>query len=502
MSKPLIFVGSSSESKPLAAALQESLKDELSSMLWTQLGIPLSRNVLDGLEKSIDDADFAAFILAPDDKLELRGSKNGATRDNVLLEFGLARGILGKDRAFLVLPTGLAEKFHIPSDLLGLAGAPYDLAETNGGPDELKLALLDAANDIRAEVRRHPLRRKPSQSPTRRVDRVLGRGSTEVLRELADAAIYVADKRHKYPTNLRRFVRDGDIVPSKYLYWTPQGSEHWLRLCKHKSYQYYRDSLALLREHAETLVGKIVEASGTAQIDLVSVGSGDGMKDNALLQELQKALQDEEFVYYYPVDISDTLIVEAIRNALHGGLSREDFRVKALIADFLKLEHLQAFYEERPAPNLFSVLGNTVGNADEDELFRSVSDAMLPGDLVLLEVNVGEASADDPAWQDPVTLEHDFTPLAVLNVPFDPTCMEYSEHHEEGIVDGTKSIVASYKEATISGQPVKDIRLSIIHYYNRKNFIETVQERMNVEVIWDEASDDVCLVLAQRKDDR
>jgi uncharacterized SAM-dependent methyltransferase len=498
----LIFIGSSTESKSLAGALQESLKDELTPVLWSQLGLPLSGSVIDGLEEEIDAADFAAFILAPDDKVEIRGEESKATRDNVLLELGLARGLLGKDRTFLVLPSGRENEFRLPSDIVGLVAATYELAEVNADPDNLKRVLLDAANDIRAEARRHRLRRKPSLQPARRVSRVLGRGSTEVLRELADAAIYVADKRHKYPTNLRRFVRDGDVVPSKYLYWTPEGSEHWLKLCKHKTYQFYRDSLELLRQRAGTIVGEIVKASGSAQIDLVSVGSGDGMKDNALLGQLQKELEDDEFVYYYPVDISDTLIVEAIRNALHGGLPRESFRVKALIADFLNLAQLQAFYEERPAPNLFSVLGNTIGNADEDELFRSVSDAMLPGDLVLLEVNVGKPSIDDPVWRNPVTVEHDFTPLAVLNVEFDPKRMEYSEHDGEGIVEGTKSIVASYKEATIGGQPVKDIRLSIIHYYDYKKFIATVKERMNVEIIWDEASEDVCLVLARRPDDR
>jgi uncharacterized SAM-dependent methyltransferase len=501
LSKPLIVIGSSTESEPIAAALQESLGDALSPILWSQLGLPLSRQVLDGLEDDIDSADFAAFILSPDDKLDLRGKKTGATRDNVLIELGLARGLLGKDRAFLVLPTALEDEFHLPTDLLGLIGATYDhdAAAANGSPDHRKRAMLDAANAIRAKARRHKQRAKPSQAQARRVSTVLDRGSTDALSELADAAIYVADKRHEYPTSLRRFVRNGDIVPSKYLYWTPQASEHWLELCKHEKYQYYRNSLKVLRAKAAALVGEIVKATGTAQIDLVSVGSGDGVKDNVLLRHLQKELQADEFIYYYPVDISDTLIVEAIRNALSRGLPRGAFKIKALIADFLKLEQLQAFYEERKATNLFSVLGNTVGNADEDALLESVSEAMLPGDLVLLEVNVGKASLEDSVWRDPVTLEHDFTPLAVLNVPFEPSKMEYSEHQGEGIVDGTNSIVASYKEAIISGKPVRDIRLSVVHYYDRDNFMTTIEDRMNVDVVWHEASGDVLLVLARRE---
>jgi predicted nucleotide-binding protein/uncharacterized SAM-dependent methyltransferase len=500
LSKPLIVIGSSKESSPIAKALQESLGDELSSELWSQLGLPLSHQVLDSLDVAFGEADFAAFILSPDDKLEHRGKKTGATRDNVLIEFGVARGLLDKERAFLVLPDLSEDEFRIPSDLRGITGGTYeyDSISAKATPADLKRTLLDAANTIRAEARRQGFRIKPPQSSPRRVSTVLDRGSTDALGELADAAIYVADKRHEYPTSLRRFVRNGDIVPSKYLYWTPQASEHWLELCKHKKYQFYRKSLKVLRANAEALVEKIVDVNGTAQIDLVSVGSGDGVKDNVLLGHLHRELKSDEFIYYYPVDISDTLIVEAIDKALSGGLPREAFRVKALIADFLKLEKLKPFYEERSATNLFSVLGNTVGNADEDKLLESVSKAMMPGDLVLLEVNVGKASLKDSVWDDVVTREHDFTPLSVLNVQFDSEKMEYSVHQGEGIVDGTNSIVASYKEAKIGRKRVKDIRLSIVHYYDQEHFLAAIQERMNVEVVWHETSGDVLLALARR----
>jgi uncharacterized SAM-dependent methyltransferase len=501
--KPSIVIGSSTKSQPIAAALQEGLADELSPILWTQLGLPLSVQTLDGLEERFAAADFAAFILSPDDKLDLRGKKAWSTRDNVLIELGLARGLLGKDRAFLVLPTPSQNGFHLPTDLLGLTGATYDAkaATASASPDKLQSLLLDAAIAIRGEARRNGTRPKPSKRQRQRVERVLTRGSTEVLSELADAAIYVADKRHEYPDSLQRFVKSGDIVPSKYLYWTPQASEHWLELCRHEKYQFYKKSLRVLRSKAPALVGKIVEASGTAQIDLVSVGSGDGVKDNVLLRHLQKKLEADEYIYYYPVDISDTLIVEAIGNALRGGLPRGAFKVKALIADFLELEQLQAFYEERSATNLFSVLGNTVGNADEHKLLDSVSKAMLPGDLVLLEVNVGKASLKDSVWRDPVTREHDFTPLAVLNVSYSPSKMKYTEHQGEGIVHGTNSVVASYKEAKINGKTVKDIRLSVVHYYDRDHFLATIQERMNVNVVWHQTSGDVFLVLAQREKD-
>ncbi len=211
MSKPLMFIGSSTQSKPIANALQKSLGDEVTPILWSQLGLPLSEQTLDGLEKQIKRADFAAFILAPDDNLNAGGRTTGVTRDNVLVEFGLARGLLGKERAFMIMPPPSEVDFHLPTDLLGLTGATYDAAAAmaNGEDlEELQTILVSAANAVRQEAQRLGSLPRESQPEQRRVDEVLDRGSTKALSELADAAIYVSDKRHEYPESLRQFVKD------------------------------------------------------------------------------------------------------------------------------------------------------------------------------------------------------------------------------------------------------------------------------------------------------
>lgn len=497
MTKPLIFIGSSTESRSIANALQESLSDELDAFVWSQWGFDLSRDAVDSLERTLAESDFAAFIFAPDDDLVIRGQQTAVVRDNVLFELGLFMGGLGRDRTFIVRPTSIEEAYRVATDLLGLTAATYDATALRGTPDELRRALLTAANQIRAATQRLGFRERPSRANVRRIDGVLERGGTSIA-ALADGAIFVADKRYEYPSNLRRFLKSGEIAPSKYLYWTPQGSSHWLELCRHESYRYHRNSLKLLRDNVKALVENILKSTGTAEVDFVSVGSGDGVKDNILLRQLKAKLGATGFIYYYPVDISDTLIVEAVRNAFGRGLTRNRFRVKALIADFVKLEQLQAFYEERPAKNVFSVLGNTIGNADEDELMGSIADAMLDGDLLLMEFNIGEASDLDPLWSDPIALEHDFTPLAVLNVPFEPEKVQYVTITGRSIVEGARSVLASYKEAEIDGEIVRDVKLSIVHYYDAEPFLRRMQERMNVRVLWSVSGDDVCLALAER----
>jgi uncharacterized SAM-dependent methyltransferase len=84
-------------------------------------------------------------------------------------------------------------------------------------------------------------------------------------------------------------------------------------------------------------------------------------------------------------------------------------RLKAVLGDFTELKRLSMIYEARPKPNLFTVLGNTLGNADEEQLLRALGDSMVEGDFVLLEVNVGSAQKTLEASEDIVYRQHDFT---------------------------------------------------------------------------------------------
>ena len=47
-------------------------------------------------------ADFAAFIISPDDTVISRDAENLAPRDNVIFELGLFMGVLNRQRVFLI----------------------------------------------------------------------------------------------------------------------------------------------------------------------------------------------------------------------------------------------------------------------------------------------------------------------------------------------------------------------------------------------------------------
>lgn len=146
--KPRVLIGSSVEGLRLAQALQEQLQYDCRPTVWTEDVFKLSQTAIHSLLARLDKSDFAILVVTPDDVQRLRGQRFVTGRDNVLLEFALAVGRLGQDRAFMVVPQNVP-KLHIPTDLLGIEAARYDWS-----PDETEwLSVLGpVASRIRREI--------------------------------------------------------------------------------------------------------------------------------------------------------------------------------------------------------------------------------------------------------------------------------------------------------------------------------------------------------------
>jgi predicted nucleotide-binding protein len=98
--KPNVFIGSSSEGLPIAEAVFRLLSREANAKLWThQLFLP-GQYPLEVLEAELRANDFAVLVASPDDEIVKRGISESAMRDNLLLEFGLFSGVLGRKRTF------------------------------------------------------------------------------------------------------------------------------------------------------------------------------------------------------------------------------------------------------------------------------------------------------------------------------------------------------------------------------------------------------------------
>jgi CAP12/Pycsar effector protein, TIR domain len=144
--KPRMFVGSSSPKARYAAELKNQLKSRADVMPWHQGFFQINTSYLGSLIDGLKEADFAAFVFAPDDVLKIKGEELQAIRDNVLFEFGLALGILGKERAFFLVPK-VQDKLRLPSDLLGISTIQFDSKQRN-----LKTALGPTCRRIGKQI--------------------------------------------------------------------------------------------------------------------------------------------------------------------------------------------------------------------------------------------------------------------------------------------------------------------------------------------------------------
>jgi predicted nucleotide-binding protein len=159
LAKPLVFVGSSTRALRAARAVQSHLQDwDVARVrVWqdlTNIGIP----ILDALIRDLASYDFAVMMVTADDadnsepqNIALPEKSDNTvrrrSRENVLLEFGLFAGRLGRENTFLIVERGVEES--LPSDLGGLIYGRFNMAHD---ADELKSQLGPACNDIAAIV--------------------------------------------------------------------------------------------------------------------------------------------------------------------------------------------------------------------------------------------------------------------------------------------------------------------------------------------------------------
>lgn len=148
MAKPRVFIGSSVEGLNIAYAVQQNLLHDAEVTVWDQGVFELSKTTIESLSKALQESDFAVFVFSPDDLIRIRCTSSAAVRDNVLFEFGLFIGKLGRDRVYFLLP--MNGELHLPSDLLGIVPGKY---EENRSDGSMQAATGAACNQIRTQMR-------------------------------------------------------------------------------------------------------------------------------------------------------------------------------------------------------------------------------------------------------------------------------------------------------------------------------------------------------------
>ena len=122
--KPLLFLGCSTERLTIAQEIQLGLKhDNVEAIIWTDGVFGPSGIPIDSLINTVNESDFAVFVFSPDDKVISRDNEYNAPRDNTVFELGLFMGKLERSRTFIVKEQSTDVK--IPTDLLGITPLTY-----------------------------------------------------------------------------------------------------------------------------------------------------------------------------------------------------------------------------------------------------------------------------------------------------------------------------------------------------------------------------------------
>ena len=182
--KPSLFVGSSSEGKEIAHAIQFLLRADARVECWNHDVFDPSTSTLSALIAALDTFDYAVLVLSPDDLVSIRGQLNRTCRGNLLFELGLFLGHIGPSRTFVICDPRLV---NLPSDLAGITLVEYDHTSND---DELMAALGPPCTVIRRRIRRSTIFAAPTPLPDTPKLEV---GSPEAV------TVVVGDRREKPP---------------------------------------------------------------------------------------------------------------------------------------------------------------------------------------------------------------------------------------------------------------------------------------------------------------
>jgi uncharacterized SAM-dependent methyltransferase len=188
---------------------------------------------------------------------------------------------------------------------------------------------------------------------------------------------------------------DGKQITSGFAYWGTAPTIAWSLACNDNFYPVMQQSIESFSGRWKRLRSKL----NGVPYHYVSLGVGTGHKDRQILQDL---LAVQPSLLYLPVDLSAAMLRIGMRESAKG-LSlphrqvlpiQLDFAIKQNIAELRAL--LQRFVGDEPI--LFSLLGNTLANFDNDiELLDTLTGVLRPQDRFLLEVATTDTLDDDLA---------------------------------------------------------------------------------------------------------
>lgn len=290
-----------------------------------------------------------------------------------------------------------------------------------------------------------------------------------------DAALYTDDDSVGRDEVLRA-ADLGTCVPGRYLYSSDSGADNWTRLCRDPMYRHHRESAEFWAgAGGKEMTEKIKEILARDDFDYISLGSGDGQKDASIISSWLGTKSD---LFYYPYDISLPLVSKAIRNVRRRVPRRTagNLRIKAVLADFNHLGTVNEVFNHRDSPNVIALLGNSLGNREDDlDFLRDLREQMSDEDLLVLEVRLTHDGERPAELATPQALRFDFGPLEhYLGLTFDIGKMTTESEGGVSSIPETMTTIVGCKEVVFRERAPAEVKLMYIHEYKSDIFLDTL----------------------------
>lgn len=142
--KPRVFIGSSSEGKNKADLVKKQLSKVADCQVWHEGFFENNKSYFESLNEGATLFDFGILVATADDVQLKRGQLESIARDNVLFEFGLYVGRIGRHRSFFLKEKSL----DLPSDLFGIKLLEFNTAKESNGQ-----TLEDVCKSLRKRIK-------------------------------------------------------------------------------------------------------------------------------------------------------------------------------------------------------------------------------------------------------------------------------------------------------------------------------------------------------------
>jgi transcriptional regulator with XRE-family HTH domain len=187
----------------------------------------------------------------------------------------------------------------------------------------------------------------------------------------------------------------GGSVEQTYVYLDPQSALDWISLCNSPGY------VAAVREGLPygAVATKLHELLGSAGLDLIALGPGDGKSEVRLAQKIHSECERPNMRFYL-LDASQPLLSRAFKHAVDTFTDEPGIFVCGIQGNF---HHLPRYAQLHYTParshrrRVYMILGNTIGNIEnEPQFFQCAFSGAAPGDILLFDVDYAYTTSSDP----------------------------------------------------------------------------------------------------------